>query len=162
MIQHKLVPGLVILLGFLAFAGCDTDSNDPGPGIEGPEARVVADSDFITTNSGLKYFDFVTGTGRVATVGDTLFVDYTGWLMDGTIFDSSVYVEGRFPIRIIIGTSSVISGWTEGLQGMQEGGQRQLVLPPSLAYGTTGSSSGTIPPNATLIFEVEVVNFVGN
>ena len=160
MIQRTLLPGFVFILGLLTISSCDNGSNDPVlQTIDGPEARVVADSDYTTTNSGLKYFDFVTGTGPVAGVGDTLFVDYTGWFADGGIFDSSVHVDGRFPFRVIIGTTNVISGWTEGLQGMQLGGQRQLVLPPALAYGSSGSGSGSIPPNSTLIFEVEIVIF---
>ena len=158
MIQRTVISGLLCFLVLFTMSACDTGSDDGG-GIPGPTVRAVADTDYITTATGLKYFDFVVGSGPVAEVGDTLFVDYTGWFDDGeTIFDTSVHIPGRSPIRVIIGTTNVISGWTEGLQGMQKGGQRQLVLPPSLAYGSTGSRS--IPPNSTLIFEVEVVEML--
>ncbi len=152
MLQRPIVTGLFVVFGLITLSACDTNNADPE--INDPPFQVVADSDYTETATGLKYFDLVVGTGAVATVGDTLSVEYTGWLVNGLIFDTSVY-QPRPPFPVIIGTSSLIQGWTEGLQGMQEGGQRQLVIPPSLGYGTRGQ--GSIPPNAVLIFEVEVV-----
>lgn len=125
------------------------------PLYDGPQFQEIADDDFTVTASGLKYFDFELGEGPAATVGDSMSVDYTGWLEIGWIFDTSVYAANRVPLPIELGVSSLISGWTEGLQGMREGGRRQLVIPPSLGYGSTQRSG--IPPNSVLVFEVEVV-----
>jgi peptidylprolyl isomerase len=116
-------------------------------------ATVVDEKDYTTTASGLKYYDLVEGTGDVATAGQTILVHYTGWLEDGTQFDSSL--ESGQPFTFALGTGGVIAGWDEGVAGMKVGGKRQLVIPGNLGYGETGS--GVIPPNATLIFEVELV-----
>lgn len=107
----------------------------------------------ITTDSGLVYEDLVIGQGNQAQVGDTVSVHYTGWLEDGTQFDSSV--DRGTPFEFTLGARSVIQGWDEGVAGMRVGGKRRLVIPPELAYGATGR--GSIPPNATLIFEVELL-----
>lgn len=96
--------------------------------------------------------DEVVGTGAMAQAGDTVSVNYTGKLQDGTVFDSSV---GKQPIQFTLGIGRVIPGWDQGLQGMKVGGKRLLIIPPSLAYGSQGV--GPIPPNATLIFEVSLV-----
>lgn len=157
MISRKLIAGL-FTFSCLLFAACDGGgNNEPAQIIDGPPARSVSDSDYIETASGLKYFDFADGTGPAAAPGDTLFVNYTGWLTDGFIFDSSVFQQGRTPIRIILGETSVIEGWTEGLEGIREGGDRQLLIPPALGYGAFGRSPW-IPPNATLIFEVQIAS----
>lgn len=95
------------------------------------------------------------GTGTAAKVGDTLTVNYTGKLQDGTVFDSSI---GKNPISFVLGAGKVIPGWDQGLQGMQIGGKRLLVIPPDLAYGADGY--GPIPANATLIFEVDLLAIV--
>jgi peptidylprolyl isomerase len=108
----------------------------------------------ITLSSGLKYVDQKEGEGtETAAVGDTVQVHYTGMLTDGTKFDSSR--DRNEPFRVVIGRSSVIRGWHEGLQGMKQGGQRKLIIPPDLAYGPRGK--GPIPPNATLVFDIEVL-----
>ncbi|WP_298816237.1 FKBP-type peptidyl-prolyl cis-trans isomerase [Chloroflexus sp.] len=109
---------------------------------------------YITTASGLKYADLVTGDGPTATAGQTVTVHYTGWLTDGSMFDSSLS-RGE-PFVFPLGAGHVIRGWDEGVAGMRVGGQRQLVIPAALAYGNRGAG-GVIPPGATLIFEVELL-----
>jgi FKBP-type peptidyl-prolyl cis-trans isomerase FkpA len=107
----------------------------------------------VTTTSGLKYQDITTGSGAEAKTGDTVVVNYTGWLLDGTMFDTS-FKQGE-PFEFTLGTGGVIKGWDEGIPGMKVGGKRILTIPPELAYGASGS--GSIPPNATLVFEVELI-----
>jgi FKBP-type peptidyl-prolyl cis-trans isomerase len=106
------------------------------------------------TYSGVSYWDITVGTGAVAKNGQTVSVQYTGWLTDGRQFDSSV---GRKPLPFKIGEHKVIAGWEEGVTGMRVGGKRQLKVPPELGYGSRGYP-GAIPPNATLIFDVELVS----
>lgn len=106
-----------------------------------------------TTASGLQYWDIVTGTGDTAMAGNVVKVHYTGWLTDGKKFDSSL--DRGKPIQFPLGSGRVIKGWDEGIAGMRVGGKRQLRIPPSLAYGPSGR--GTIPPDATLIFDVELM-----
>ena len=144
--------GMLTLIAFVFFAGCDNSDPDPDTLPPLPQPRVVADSSYTVTPSGLRYFDFQIGdTLRVkADSGDVVLVHYHGWLEDGTLFDSSI-INGR-PIQFVLGTSSVIPGFNEGIHGMYLGGERQLVIPPELGYGN--QSRGTIPPNSTLIFEL--------
>ena len=111
------------------------------------------DENFITTPSGLKYVDLKVGDGKEVREGSTVMVHYTGMLENGTKFDSSL---GKEPYPVVVGKSSVIQGWHEGLQGMKEGGKRKLIIPPDLAYKSKGRPP-QIPGNATLIFEVEAV-----
>jgi FKBP-type peptidyl-prolyl cis-trans isomerase len=105
-----------------------------------------------STESGTKYWDIKVGTGAVATKGLTATVHYTGWLANGTKFDSSV--DRGEPLEFIIG-GRVIKGWNEGVVGMKVGGKRQLRIPPESGYGPSGN--GPIPPNSTLIFDVELL-----
>jgi len=106
------------------------------------------------TASGVEYWDLEQGSGETAVAGKQMKVHYTGWLADGKKFDSSV--DTGHPFRFILGRGRVIKGWDEGLAGMKVGGKRQLRIPPELAYGARGFGS-TIPPNSTLIFEVELL-----
>ena len=108
-----------------------------------------------TTASGLQYSDIKTGTGEVVTGrGQTVVVHYTGWLQDDTKFDSSR--DRNDPFSFPVECGYVIPGWDEGVVGMQVGGIRRLVVPPELGYGAQGAG-GVIPPNATLIFEIELL-----
>ena len=108
----------------------------------------------VTTPSGLKYEDLKVGTGAEAKAGQTVSVHYTGWLTDGRKFDSSV--DRWQPFEFPLGMGRVIKGWDEGVQGMKVGGTRKLTIPPGLGYGSRGAG-GVIPPNATLLFEVELL-----
>jgi FKBP-type peptidyl-prolyl cis-trans isomerase FkpA len=106
------------------------------------------------TDSGLKYEDLVEGDGAVAAAGQTAVVHYTGWLTDGSKFDSSK--DRNQPFSFGLGQGMVIRGWDEGVVGMKIGGTRKLTIPPQLGYGAAGAG-GVIPPNATLVFEVELL-----
>ena len=107
-----------------------------------------------TTPSGLVYEELTVGEGAEAASGQRVTVHYTGWLTDGTKFDSSV--DRGDPFVFNLGKGQVIKGWDEGVAGMKVGGRRKLTIPPSLGYGARGAG-GVIPPNATLTFEVELL-----
>jgi FKBP-type peptidyl-prolyl cis-trans isomerase len=109
----------------------------------------------VTTSSGLVYWDIRVGNGEVAKEGNRVRVHYTGWLTSGKKFDSSV--DAGKPFDFTIGNGEVIKGWEEGVAGMRVGGKRQLRIPPDLAYGADGTPDGTIPPKATLIFDVQLL-----
>jgi len=108
----------------------------------------------IATASGLQYIEVVTGTGDEAKTGQRVSVHYTGWLTDGTKFDSSR--DKNRPFMFQLGNGDVIKGWDLGVAGMRIGGQRRLIIPPDLGYGVRGAP-GVIPPNATLLFDVELL-----
>ncbi|PKB71257.1 MAG: peptidylprolyl isomerase [SAR202 cluster bacterium Io17-Chloro-G6] len=113
----------------------------------------MADEPIITA-SGLQINTLVTGAGAQASAGMTAVVHYTGWLLDGTKFDSSV--DRGTPFEFPLGGGRVIKGWDEGVATMNVGGKVELIIPPDLAYGAQGAG-GVIPPNATLKFEVELL-----
>ena len=108
-----------------------------------------------TTPSGLVIEEVVVGSGAEAVAGQQVFVHYTGWLTNGSKFDSSK--DRGQPFDFPLGRRHVISGWDEGVQGMKVGGTRKLTIPPELGYGARGAG-GVIPPNATLVFEVELLD----
>ena len=111
-------------------------------------------SSTVTTDSGLVIEEITVGSGEAARAGQHVTVHYTGWLTDGTKFDSSK--DRDEPFDFPLGARHVIAGWDEGVQGMQVGGVRKLTIPPNLGYGSRGAG-GVIPPNATLVFEVELL-----
>lgn len=114
----------------------------------------VNEEDYTTSETGLKYFDIVEGEGDSPSEGQTVVVHYTGWLENGQQFDSSV--DRGSPFSFVLGEQAVIAGWDEGVASMKVGGKRQLVIPPELAYGDDGAGA-VIPPGATLIFDVELL-----
>ena len=127
----------VMLMAFLAVFGCNEENNE------------------VKMKSGLIIVDNVVGEGLEAEKFDILTVNYTGKLEDGTVFDSSKN-PGRDPFRFTVGAGQVIKGWEEGFIGMKIGGTRTLTIPPEMGYGARGAGDA-IPPNATLIFEIELL-----
>jgi len=111
----------------------------------------------MITDSGLKYEVTTDGEGATAENGQTVSVHYTGWLTDGSKFDSSK--DRNDPFQFQLGAGRVIKGWDEGVAGMQVGETRKLTIPPQLGYGPQGAG-GVIPPNATLVFEVELLDII--
>jgi len=136
----------------LAMAGCARDHESGSSG--GTVATSKTGGDVHTTASGLQYEDLRVGDGAEAQKGQTVTVQYTGWLADGTKFDSSR--DRSQPFRFRLGQGQVIKGWDEGVASMKVGGVRRLTIPADLGYGARGAG-GVIPPNATLTFEVELL-----
>jgi peptidylprolyl isomerase len=115
--------------------------------------KIEVSEKYVTTASGLKYLDLAEGSGAEPQTGQTVSVHYIGTLEDGTKFDSS-RDRGR-PFQFKLGAGQVIKGWDEGIASMKVGGRRQLIIPPDLGYGSRGI--GPIPPNSTLVFDVELL-----
>jgi FKBP-type peptidyl-prolyl cis-trans isomerase len=145
---------VVLLLAAAAFLVYST-SRPEQPAAEQSAAGLPDTTNLTTTDSGLQYKDVTVGSGAEAQAGNTVSVHYTGWLTDGTKFDSSL--DRGQPFSFSLGSGGVIAGWDEGVAGMKIGGKRILVIPADLGYGASGAG-GVIPPNATLIFEVELLD----
>lgn len=140
--------GLIFAIGLLyaqASARKSAHSSDGPPKVSGTPVK---------TEDGLEYWDVTIGTGPRAIAGDIVKVHYTGWLANGKKFDSSL--DRNEPFTFELGHGDVIKGWDEGIKGMRVGGKRRLRIPPGLGYGAEGSGRD-IPPNATLIFDVELL-----
>ena len=131
-------------------AATETAATEGGETMEG----TAVDENEVTTESGLKYVDNTVGDGASPKEGDMVTVHYSGFLTDGTKFDSSV--DRGQPFQFKIGVGQVIKGWDEGVMSMAIGGKRKLIIPPELGYGSNGAG-GVIPPNATLLFDVELL-----
>jgi peptidylprolyl isomerase len=140
-----------VLLALLAGAAC---SDATGSDTAGPPPLA---GDTITTASGLKYIEATVGAGAAAHAGQLVAVHYSLWLTDNTLIDTS---RDGSPFSFTLGKNEVIKGWDEGITGMRVGGRRRLIVPPSLGYGSTGY--GSVPPNATLIFDVELRGVSGS
>jgi FKBP-type peptidyl-prolyl cis-trans isomerase FkpA len=138
--------GLVVVYSIVQNGSSDDMTNLP---------MVDPDIEIVTTSSGLQYQEIEIGTGQIAKAGDSVSVHYTGWLEDETKFDSSV--DRNTPFDFDLGAGAVIRGWDEGVQGLAVGGKRLLIIPSELGYGPSGAG-GVIPPNATLIFMVELLD----
>jgi FKBP-type peptidyl-prolyl cis-trans isomerase FkpA len=163
--RQRAIIGLIVVLALAAIAilvyrdyaskaqatPTTTANATPTPALDATAPSPSANA--VTTADGLVYEDLQVGTGTAAQAGDSVSVYYTGWLADGTKFDSSLDREQAFDFTL--GAGNVIAGWDEGVVGMKVGGVRLLVIPPSLGYGATQYSS--IPGNSTLTFEVQLV-----
>jgi FKBP-type peptidyl-prolyl cis-trans isomerase FkpA len=149
MLNSNLVVAIVALAATTAWA-----QGTAKKGATDTSAPTKVTGQPTTTSDGLKYWDIKVGTGPTAEKGQTVKVHYTGWLTNGKKFDSSVDRNEPFSFRL--GRGDVIKGWDEGVAGMKVGGKRQLHIPPALGYGASGAG-GVIPPNATLIFDVELL-----
>jgi FKBP-type peptidyl-prolyl cis-trans isomerase len=124
-----------------------------------PGAPVKGES--TKTPTGLEYWDITVGTGPEAVKKDKVYVHYTGWLVNGKKFDSSLQGPNPKPFDFVLGNGDVIRGWDQGVAGMKVGGKRKLKIPAKLAYGAEGAGGGLIPPDATLIFDVSLVSIKG-
>ena len=144
-----------LALGASAMAQDATPAATPAASPAHAAKKAKAGSKVITTPSGLKYQILKRGSGRFATDGATVTVHYTGWLATGTKFDSSV--DRGQPFQFTLGAGQVIKGWDEGVKGMRIGEKRKLFIPPDLGYGARGAGD-VIPPNANLIFDVELLD----
>lgn len=156
--MRKLTTAVLVLMVAFALAGtaCKdgrkttvSPTATPGGSAQGGIPDVTGEP--TVTDSGLQIIDITVGDGAEATAASTVTVHYSGWLEDGTLFDSSV---GGEPISFQL--SGLIAGWQEGIPGMKAGGKRRLIVPSDLGYGETGR--GQIPPNATLVFDIELLD----
>jgi FKBP-type peptidyl-prolyl cis-trans isomerase FkpA len=146
--RRLLIGGIIlvvlVVIGYFAFTALQNKNNTSSS----------SSGQATTTSSGLQVIDEVVGSGQEAKTGDNVSVNYTGWLADGTKFDSSYDRNQAFDFTL--GAGNVIKGWDEGVVGMKVGGKRKLIIPPDLAYGASGYPP-VIPTNATLTFEIDLV-----
>lgn len=169
--MNRLLSTFLLLIVLALLSGCQTHETKPpvnsatpsapAPPAPTPAERLAAspgDNALKPTPSGLKYQDLVVGKGPRPLFGATARLHYTGWTLDGIKFDSS---QGKPPLEIVLGRGEVIKGWELGVGGgrdiepMRVGGKRKLIIPPELGYGA--NPMGTIPPNSTLVFEIELI-----
>lgn len=150
-IFRKVLISIAGIAALLSISCSKSDDNDEQNKIQ----------NYLTTNnittkptaSGLYFIEINAGTGALAKAGDRVTVHYTGKLLDGTVFDSSI---GSLPFIFVLGTGKVIAGWDEGIALMRKGGKAKLIIPSNLAYGSR--ANGSIPANSTLVFDVELYN----
>lgn len=147
---------VLFLLAFFSvqWLAAPTAAQQPAPQAGAASKKAPSAPKTVTTASGLKYIDLELGTGAMPKKGQHVIVHYTGWLTNGKKFDSSVDRNESF--SFVLGAGEVIKGWDEGVASMRVGGKRKLTIPPALGYGAKGYP-GAIPPNATLIFEVQLL-----
>jgi FKBP-type peptidyl-prolyl cis-trans isomerase len=153
-IASFLTPAAAIVALALPAALAADEKTPAAPAAKEPAMAAAAEEKVVQTASGLRYVDLAIGAGAEAKAGDRVAVHYTGWLDDGTKFDSSV--DRGTPFGFPLGAGRVIKGWDEGVAGMRVGGKRKLIIPAELGYGDRGAG-GVIPPKATLTFEVELL-----
>ena len=153
----KLLVVVIVVLVLASVAlWAQTSAHKPAPATRpNTTAPTKLIGDGVKTASGLQYWDIKVGTGAEAKNGSHVTVHYTGWLTTGKKFDSSV--DAHHPFDFAIAQGDVIKGWDEGVAGMKVGGKRQLRIPPELGYGAGGTPGGPIPPNATLIFDIQLL-----
>jgi len=149
----RICAAILLTAGILC-AQTATHKTSQATRLPNTNAPTKVTGDGVKTDSGLQYWDIKVGTGQEAKSGDKVKVHYTGWFTSGKKFDSSV--DARQPYSFTLGQGNVIKGWDEGVAGMKIGGKRQLRIPPELAYGEKGYKD-IIPPNATLIFDVQLL-----
>jgi FKBP-type peptidyl-prolyl cis-trans isomerase FkpA len=154
-VSPRIALSIGLCTALLAMAPASADE----PGGASATSQSTSPFDVVKMPGGVEYRELAVGTGTMAYPGNTVGVQYTGWLQNpdgsrGAQFDSSR--NTGLPLEFVLGDGKVIRGWEIGMQGMKVGGKRRLIIPPSLAYGAKGTSS--IPPYSTLIFDVELVN----
>ena len=150
--MRRLILSVALLIPAGAFAGPPAET--PKKEAAAPKKAAKAEAKVYSSESGLKWKVLKEGAGRLPNTGETVVVHYTGWLTDGKKFDSSV--DRDKPFLFVLGQGQVIPGWDEGVAKMKVGSKFQLIIPPELGYGKRGAG-GVIPPNSTLIFDVELL-----
>lgn len=152
---YRILACAIALVAAASLSACSASGGTASSGST-PSSQASAAS-AAPLPAGLVVQDETVGTGPAAAVGDRVSVHYTGWLTDGTKFDSSI--DRNTPLQFTLGNGEVIEGWDKGVVGMKVGGKRKLTIPPELAYGSAGR--GPIPPDATLVFEITLLKING-
>ncbi len=153
--RKSAIATALVFIAAAALSAQTTHKRPAAPARPNTNAPTKVTGDGVKTDSGLQYWDIKAGTGDAAKEGDHVKVHYTGWFTTGKKFDSSV--DANSPYDFTLGKGEVIKGWDEGVTGMKVGGKRQLRIPPELAYGESGYKD-IIPPNANLIFDVQLLS----